>query len=283
VAIAYLVALGAAVALGFVLADMHVVWMIALCDLLATVAVFGFSVGCDNTSVYDPYWSVAPVPIALAFALHPAAEGADVPRQIIVVLLVSVYGIRLTFNWIRRWTGLAHEDWRYAGFRRTGRWYWPVSFLGFHLMPTATVFLACLSLVPALLAGARPFGLVDVAAVVVTAGAILIEAIADRQLARFLAAGPAEGETLTTGLWAYARHPNYLGEVAFWWGLYLFGLAADPGWWWTVAGPVWMTALFVFISIPMIDKRMLARRPGDAERMRTTPALVPWFRKKKEA
>jgi len=43
---------------------------------------------------------------------------------------------------------------------------------------------------------------------------------------------------MTTGLWAYSRHPNYFGEIMFWWGIFLFGLAAAPDWWWTVIGPV---------------------------------------------
>jgi steroid 5-alpha reductase family enzyme len=60
-----------------------------------------------------------------------------------------------------------------------------------------------------------------------------------------------------------------------WWGLYLFSLAADPGRWWTGAGPLAMTALFVFISVPLIDRRMLRRKPGYAEHMRRVPALLP--------
>ena len=79
---------------------------------------------------------------------------------------------------------------------------------------------------------------------------------------------------ITTGVWAWCRHPNYLGEVGFWWGLFLFALAAGWGNWWTIAGPAAMTILFVFISVPLMDRRML-RRPGYAEYLNRVPALIP--------
>ena len=63
--------------------------------------------------------------------------------------------------------------------------------------------------------------------------------------------------------------------VGAWLGLYLFGLAADPGWWWTGVGFVAMLAMFVFASIPMLDDRSLERRPGYAGHMERVPALVP--------
>ena len=107
-------------------------------------------------------------------------------RQVLVTALVLAWAARLTWNWMRRWNGLADEDWRYADYRRLGAGYWPVSFLGFHLMPTVLVFIACLSLVPALSSATRAFGVLDVLAVLVTAAAITVEAAADQQLRRFL-------------------------------------------------------------------------------------------------
>jgi steroid 5-alpha reductase family enzyme len=74
---------------------------------------------------------------------------------------------------------------------------------------------------------------------------------------------------------AWCRHPNYLGELGFWWRLWLFAFAAADGWWWTVIGPLAMTAMFHWASIPMLDRRSLERRPGDAERMARVNALVP--------
>jgi steroid 5-alpha reductase family enzyme len=146
------------------------------------------------------------------------------------------------------------------------------------MMPTVLVFIACLSLVPALSSSSRAFGVLDVLAVLVTGAAIAAEAGADRQLRRFLTSPRQPGQILDTGLWAFSRHPNYFGEVLFWWGVWLFGLAADPSRWWTLVGPAGITALFLGISVPMMDKRMLSRHPGYAEHIMIRSGFLPWKR-----
>ena len=276
---AYAAAAVAAVAVCRLTASLSPVWSAGLADLAATVVVFAFSLGLNNSSMYDPYWSVAPALITVWWLTQfGGVTGAAAVRQVAVTALVLVWAARLTWNWLRRWNGLADEDWRYADYRRLGAGYWPVSFLGFHMMPTVLVFVACLSLVPALSSGARAFGVVDVAAILVTAAAIAVEAGADRQLRRFLTSPRQPGQILDTGLWAFSRHPNYFGEVLFWWGVWLFGLAADPARWWTIVGPAGVTALFLGISVPMMDKRMLARHPGYAEHIGRRSGFLPWKR-----
>lgn len=250
--------------------------IIAVADAAATVVIFAFSAAFNNSSFYDPYWSVAPMAVAPALALA-AEPSAPLVRRVYVTVLVCAWGARLTYNWARGFPGMSHEDWRYVDLRRQfERGYWLVSLFGLHLMPTISVYLAMLSLLPALLTGARPLGPLDGVGMLVTALAIGLEATADEQLRAFRREAPAPGRIMDQGLWGYCRHPNYLGEMGFWWGLYLCGLAADPGaFWWTAVGPLWITALFVFASIPLIDRRSLARRPGYREHMAKVPALFP--------
>ena len=38
-----------------------------------------------------------------------------------------------------------------------------------------------------------------------------------------------------------------------------------------------MTLMFVFVSVPLLDDRSAARRPGYREHMKRVSALVPWF------
>jgi steroid 5-alpha reductase family enzyme len=77
-------------------------------DVVATCVIFGFSVRYDNSSFYDAYWSVAPVPIALYWILIPEAGDANALRQLVVGTLLSVWAVRLTYNWAGGWTGLDH-------------------------------------------------------------------------------------------------------------------------------------------------------------------------------
>ena len=146
----------------------------------------------------------------------------------LVFALVLAWAVRLTWNWARGWQGLGHEDWRYLRLQeQTGRAYWLVSFTGIHLMPTFWVFAGCLSLYPALAAATRPFGVLDAIAALVMAGSIWIEKRADDELRRFRAEGHGPQAILKTGLWAWSRHPNYFGEMGFWWGLWLFGARGE--------------------------------------------------------
>lgn len=277
VVLAYLVAGGVAVGVGFAVRGLHPIWIALLADLAATLAVFGFSVAFDNSSFYDPYWSVAPPAIVAFWALWPAGLTGDPIRMGLVAGLVLLWGGRLTWNWARGWTGLDHEDWRYRDIRKkTGKGYWPASLAGIHLFPTAMVFGGLVAVYPALVSP-RGFWLLDVLAAAVTLGAIAIEATADKQLLRFRRSNPPREQVMELGLWRVSRHPNYFGEILFWWGLFLFGLAAAPTWWPAVAAPLAMTAMFAFISLPMIDKRMLQRRPAYADRLRRVSAIVPWF------
>ncbi|WP_203784340.1 DUF1295 domain-containing protein [Paractinoplanes rishiriensis] len=245
-------------------------------DLVATVVVFGGSMLFGNSSIYDPYWSVAPAVIAVAWVGWRG--DAVAARQSLVVGLLLIWAVRLTANWAASWRGLGHEDWRYVQIREqtAGRLpWWLVTFTGIHLMPTLVVFAGLLAVWPAITVDGRSFGPLDVFAALVTATAIGVEAVADWQLRRFTREPGNRGRIVDIGLWRFSRHPNYLGEIGFWWGMWLFALAAAPSWWWTVVGPVAMVLLFTFVSVPLMDRRSLARRPAYAEHMQRIPALLP--------
>ncbi len=270
--VVYLIAAVSACGTGLLFTGRHPLAVAALADITATAAVFLFSVILDNSSIYDPYWSVAPAGIAAYFLCQ--SPGFPSVRQVLLMLLVAWWAARLTGNWLLRWRGMGDEDWRYADFRFS-RAYWLVSFAGFHVFPTIAVFAGCLPLVPALLSPSRSPGAWDAIALVVTVLGIIIEMKADSDLRIFRRRHPTTRELLTSGIWSWCRHPNYLGEVTFWWGIALFGISANPSWWWTAAGAGLITALFLFISAPMMDKHMSSRYPGYRERMKQVPGILP--------
>lgn len=277
---AYVAALLAALFTMGVFIDLPQWQSILLADVVGTIVIFGFSVVLNNSSMYDPYWSVAPIFIALYLLWQPDVPDVSMARKLIVTALVIVWGARLTFNFFRGWPGLAHEDWRYVDLReQNGKAYWLVSFAGIHMFPTVLVFLGCLALFPAINEPNNTFNVLDVLAIIVTATAIWLEATADKQLHNFVKSKPTPGTILKTGLWSHSRHPNYLGEILFWWGLFLFAMAARPDHWWVIVGPLSITLLFNFISVPMIDKRSLKRRQGYAEHMQEVPKLLPKFKR----
>lgn len=277
VVLAYVAALAVALIAGRAMEGSHPVIVALVADCAATIAIFAFSMAFDNSSFYDAYWSVVPLPIALYWAAHPAAADADGTRQALVLLMLALWGARLTWNWYRQWQGLDHEDWRYVDIRRKTGNAWPLASLaGVHFFPTFMVFAGLLPVYSAMVSSA-PFGLLDLVALIVTFGAIVIEAVSDQQLRAWIDNRKNHEEILATGLWKYSRHPNYFGENSFWWGLALSGFAAQAPWWWAGGGATAMTLMFVFVSVPLLDDRSAARRPGYREHMKRVSALVPWF------
>jgi len=245
-------------------------------DVVATVLIFAVSVMFNNSSVYDPYWSVAP-PIIVLYLIKIFPGGNEI-RQFVLLALVLFWSIRLTVNWWRGWQGMKHQDWRYTSIaEKTGKFYWPVSFLGIHFMPTVFVFLGCMPLWYAL-SSSEPFNIYDMVAAIFTFSAILIEWIADEQLIKFRKTSSGKS-FMNTGLWGVSRHPNYLGEISFWGGVFLFSVSATglihSNGMWTVVGFISMVILFKFISIPLMEKRNIARKPGYQEYIKKVPALFP--------
>ena len=276
---AYIVTLGVAWGALEVL-DQSPLWNMFWADIAATVAIFVFSRLYKNSSFYDAYWSVIPPLIALYWTMAATAQGIDMTRAWLVVILVWLWGVRLTANWATFWPGLEHEDWRYAPIKtNAGKWNALADFSAIHLFPTVIVFAACLPIYAAVAMDARPLNTLDYLAAAVTLIAILIELVSDIQLHRFLT-HRKPGEIMKTGLWALSRHPNYFGEWLFWAGLALFGLAAVPSaWWWVLPGAIAMLVMFLLASIPMIDKRSVERRPEYQAHMARVSGFVPWFPK----
>jgi steroid 5-alpha reductase family enzyme len=279
---AYCLALCVTIWVGIITSPFHPLLITLFADLAATLVIFLISSIIKNTSLYDPYWNTAPLVIGLYFLLSPRGPKNDNIRYIIVLILVIIYSIRLTYNWLRGWGGLKHEDWRYMYYRsKMGKNFWLINLSGLQLMPTILVYLASISLYPAISLRKNSFNFLDIVAILITIGSILLETIADQQMHNFIKKRENSYQIINQGLWKYSRHPNYLGEILFWWGLFLFALASDLSFYWVVIGPILMTILFIFLSIPLIEKQKLEKRPDFASYKRRVPMLIPWFPKNK--
>jgi steroid 5-alpha reductase family enzyme len=251
-----------------------------IADVLATIVVFAFSRAYRNSSFYDAYWSVIP-PLLTFYWWSQAGPGVDQLRCRLVAVLVVLWAIRLTANWVYAFPGLHHEDWRYPMFReRAGRWEFVADLVAIHLIPTVQVFVGML---PVYVCVTHPGGDIrwlTVVAFIVGLAAVTIELVADVQLHRFV--GSAQpGEMMDRGLWGWSRHPNYFGEFSFWFALALFGVAASPSdAWWLFAGAIAMLAMLLGASIPIMETRSLQRRPNYQQVIDRVPRFVPRPRRK---
>lgn len=262
-----------AVAVGYlvfnrIVSAMPELWALLVADIVATVIIWGFGILYENVSVYDPYWSVIPPVVFTFWAFFKGTWNLPV---VLVLIAAWFWGIRLTGNWVRTFKGIAHEDWRYTQYRKTQSplLFHITNFFGLNMMPTLLVF-ACM--VPGLLAfEATSSSWLIWLGFCMSISAARIQYVADSQIHRFRDNHP--GEFCNVGLWKYGRHPNYFGEILFWWGIWVM-YASCAGIDLLVIAPVAMTCLFLFISIPMMEKRQLANKPGYAEYRKHTRILI---------
>src|SRR3569623_2930942 len=164
----------------------------------------------------DVFWTFGTGCAGAAAALWPMGEGtSSKARQLLVSVLVLAWSLRLGLYVAFR-VARSGEDARYAGFRRDwGGAYQARLWLAIQPPALATAQL-CLSIAVAARAPGGPLGARDVLGAAILLTAILGEALADRQLARFKAGQHEKGAVCDRGLWAWSRHPNYFFERLGW-------------------------------------------------------------------
>ena len=248
------------------------VWFrITIWHIYATMFIFIGSVILKNSSLYDPFWSVAPIPIVLYLVLN---YENSITLKLLVLAPIFFWALRLTRNWIISWQGFEHEDFRYKKLKNTNKLKAEINnFFGIHLFPTLIVNLSLYPL-SFILTNNINTSIFLYFASIFTFLAVLLETVSDEQMRVFRNNPLNKGKTMRYKLWKYSRHPNYLGEILFWFGIYFMGLSSGLAPFWIIICPLTMLALFVFISCPMMDERSLKNRPNYRGYMDKTSQLL---------
>lgn len=99
-----------------------------------------------------------------------------------------------------------------------------------------------------------------VAAAIIVVG-LVIEILADYQKNSFRNNSANDGQFMNRGLFTIIRHPNYLGEIMFWTGMFLFVSPYLIGLeWLAIISPIFITVLLNYVSgINLLEKSSLKR------------------------
>ena len=199
---------------------------------------------------------------------------------LVMSLLVLIWGTRLSWHLIRRNVGKP-EDFRYANMRNS----WNPStfylrmFVQIYLLQLVLNFLINLTTITANLQDISSWSLLASIGVVIWLIGFYFEAVGDKQLKDFKAQPANKGKLIEQGLWRFTRHPNYFGEAAQWWGLYLMAISGGRNYW-LILSPLLITFFLVYVSgVPMLEKKY-AGRPDWEDYKRRTSKFVPWLPKK---
>jgi steroid 5-alpha reductase family enzyme len=244
----------------------------ALAILFLTYGI-AFLVGrrIGRYNVVDVTWGVGFVVVA---ALAAALGGGDPFRRWLLLGLVAVWGLRLAWHMVNKSAGkgedpryrkLLHDDFSAVNVLRK-----------IFLLQAVLAWFISLPLQLSAVLGPTPPALrpVLIAGVVVWLVGVAFEAVGDRQLRAFKADPGNKGVVMDRGLWAWTRHPNYFGDAAVWWGLWLVtitGLLSLS----TVLSPVAMSYFLVYATGAQLTERIMADRPGFREYCSRTSFFVP--------
>ncbi|MEI6888882.1 MAG: DUF1295 domain-containing protein [Bacteroidales bacterium] len=269
--------------------------MHTLMIIVALVIAYSFIVGeiTGNNSQVDKLWSLLPI----VYAWIVAAYGDFAPRLVVMSILVTLWGVRLTINFAmkgayqwRFWTG--EEDYRWLVLRQKPefrpRWKWTLFNLffisGYQLV---LILLFTLPAIVALQNNTLPLGMFDYIAAALMFFFIAYETIADIQQWNFQSkkqtmikagvelTGDYKKGFLDKGLWAWSRHPNYFAEQSIWVCFYLFSVAASGAWFnWSIAGCLLLIVLFQGSS-NFSEEISAGKYPGYSEYQKKVPRFLP--------
>ncbi|MEX2438174.1 MAG: DUF1295 domain-containing protein [Candidatus Babeliales bacterium] len=226
----------------------------------------------DN-SIVDISWGIGFILIALiSLIMH----GLYLPLQIILTLLICVWGLRLSLRIYQRNKGKG-EDPRYAQWRKEwGSWTPIRSFFQIFMLQGALMLIIAYPIITINSSKMLTVTWVQILGIVVWCIGFFFEAIGDYQLDQFLK-NPIHKDTIcTVGLWRYTRHPNYFGESLLWWGIFLMALSTPYGWT-IIISPLTITYLLLYVSgIPMTERMFIGNQAYEQYKKETN-AFFPWF------
>jgi steroid 5-alpha reductase family enzyme len=268
----------------FILNNHNDFWFIILrlfiSDIICTIVIYTFGLIFKNSSLYDPYWSLIPW-LILIFMVIVFQYFNTI--NLILLVLFGFWSNRLTVNWAKSFDTLKVQDWRYVEYKKNNKplmWHF-LNFVGINLVPTILVFGGLIPLLLVIYSNLA-FSWFHLIGLAVIVASTILELVADYQLSKFKKLLENKGKYMNQGLWKYSRHPNYLGEISMWFGGYLVMVVSLPNYWYLIAGAIAILILFIFVSIPLMEKRQIKNKLGYSDYQKNTSMLLILPPKKKD-
>ena len=224
----------------------------------------------------DVFWPLGFLAVAVVgFFVSAGNESADSTQRLLLLVMVSLWGLRLAWHLAWRSRG-AGEDPRYAQILRGAKGGSEIAYVLRVIYGLQAALLIFISLpVTVGMNTGSPIIVLQILGAFIWAVGFAFETIGDWQLSKFGADPANKFRVMNQGLWAWTRHPNYFGDALVWWGIFI--VAASGGWaLLTILSPLVMTRLLTSVSgKPLLEKRMASTREGFAEYVEKTSGFIP--------
>lgn len=237
--------------------------------------LFGVSILIRRNDVADVGWGLG---FILVSAVSAWFGGGSV-SGLLATALVTLWGTRIALHIYLR-NKDKEEDFRYKNWRNNwGKYFYVRSYFQVFILQGILMFLISLPVVLSNLFFTEYSLVFLIIGFIVWTIGFIFESVGDYQLGQFVSEQKNKGKIMMSGLWAFTRHPNYFGEVAMWWGIFIICMP-HALWLLMLLSPLAITILILKVSgIPMLEKKYEGNPEFQAYKQRVS-AFFPWFPKK---
>lgn len=257
---------------------LYVVSSLAICLLVAVgfiTIIFFVAKKYKRYDIIDAAWGPIFILVALTSYLIAYKSTPYLSVCLLVLALVTIWGMRLAWHIGRRKIGNTNEDPRYIELRKNWKGHESTNmYIRVYLVQAFLATTICIPIIHINLFDGSVWTIFTVVGLLIWVIGFLFEVIGDWQLKNFVSDPTNKGKIMQFGLWQYSRHPNYFGEITQWWGIGIIAMGVMP-WWVGLIGPITITFLILYVSgIPPTEKRFEGRS-GWSQYKAKTSVLIP--------
>lgn len=207
----------------------------------------------------------------IAIALYSFFQSEQSIIDILLNFVVVLWAVRLGSYLLYRISVMGHDK-RFDDIRTNF-----LSFLTFWLMQGLTCFIVMLPVIMTNMHSGKSMNILLAVGLILAVFGLAIETVADVQKFRFKRSNPEQ--FMQSGLWTGLQHPNYSGELLFWWALFIASIPFAT-WYFAIIGPLWITLIITkFSGISILQKKWqenYGSDPSFQEYQKRSYKLIPF-------
>ncbi|PIA86857.1 DUF1295 domain-containing protein [Streptococcus parauberis] len=246
--------------------------------LISFIFVFFIGKRENKHDLLDVLWGAA---FILSSVISYLISNNKTYSGLLMTILVIIWGSRLTFHLAKR-NIKAKEDFRYDDYRKNykGKYFDFYFFFRMYLVQFVLCIIVVLPVIYVNITGNAKISILTINGIFLWIIGFIFESVGDKQLKDFRSKSENKGELMTSGLWAYTRHPNYFGEAIQWWGIYIISISNLNNVW-LIFSPLVITLLVRFVSgVPLLERKYEGRQDWE-EYKNSTSVFFPLPQKSK--
>ncbi len=233
------------------------------------VLLFLLSIRLKDNSIVDIFWWIGFLIVAtvLFFGAWDYSLG-----KIIVLLLITVWSLRISIHIGKKKIWKKWEDPRYAAWRKQWKHFYIRSIFQVYILQMVLLLIVSLPLYIIFSSGEMNNIFLLMSGWVISTVGLIYETIADWQLDRYIKDSPPKNMIYTGWLFKYSRHPNYLWEMVFWWGIMVISLQF---WYLGLLGFLTISTLLLFVSGVSMKELRYQKKDNWEQYKNNTPKFIP--------